>query len=179
MAPLHLVRGKQRLLALQGVNSSVPRGFLPRHRLQSHLVFSGQTSHSRRKAATIKLPACKTTLRSLASSNRQRPGARLSVQKMIFTDESKALFSPGLPRSSGVISDRSPCCWSHSKAGGETHRKGEGARNAQLGLQFGEPGKGTDKSRTGLVGLDLFALDSCPDLTFGLKGEGSQIIART
>lgn len=53
------------------------------------------------------------------------------------------------------------------------------AQNAQLGLQFGEPGKGRDESRTSLVGLGLFALDSCPDLTFRLKGEGSQIIART
>lgn len=173
------IRRKQGLLALQGVNSSAPRGFLPRHRLQSHLVFSGQTSRSWRKAATIKLPTRESTSRSPASSNQQRPGTRLTVQKMIFTDESKALFSPGLPRSSGVISDRSPCCWTRSKAGGATHRRGEVARNAQLGLQFGEPGKGMDESRTGLVGLGLFALDPCPDLTFGLKGEGSQIIPRT
>lgn len=53
------------------------------------------------------------------------------------------------------------------------------AQNAQLGLQFGESRKGMDESRTGLVGLGLFALDSCPDLTFELKGERSQIIART
>lgn len=62
---------------------------------------------------------------------------------------------------------------------GETHKRGEMARNAQLGLQIGEPRKGTDESRTGGVGLGLSALDSCPDLTLGLEGERSQIIART
>lgn len=62
---------------------------------------------------------------------------------------------------------------------GETHKRGEMARNAQLGLQTGEPRKGTDESRTGGVGLGLSALDLCPDLTLGLEGEGSQTIART
>ena len=57
--------------------------------------------------------------------------------------------------------------------------EGRWPQNTQLGLQFGEPRKGMDESRAGQVGLGSFALDSCPDLRLGLKGEGSQLIART
>jgi len=150
VAPLRLIRGKQRLLALQGVNSSAPRGFLSRHQLQAHLVFSGQTSHSWRKAARIELPAHEPTLRSPASSNRQHPGARPTGRKMIFPDESKALFPPGLPQSSGVISDLSPCCWTHSKAGGEgrwnPQERGGGPKILNWVCSLGSPGRGWMKA---------------------------------
>lgn len=120
------------------------------HRLQSHLVFSGQTSHAWRKAARIKLPACKPILRSPASSNWEHPGARLTVQKMIFTDESKALFSPGLLRSSGVIPDGSPCCWIRSKAGGAGRRnpqeRGGGLKRSTGFADWGAQGRGRVKA---------------------------------
>ena len=93
--------------------------------------------------------------------------------------KAKSCSHLGFPRAAGLFQTAPHAAGPIAKLVEKPRGEGRWPEMLNWVCSLGGPRKGTDESGTGLVGLGLFALDSCPDLTFGLKGEGSQIIART